>query len=146
MARIVHFDGRMPLESITGLQVFSTCPSSSSAAQNYLQRVVETARWSEAAGCHGLLIYTDNSLVDPWMVAQVVIQNSRFQAPLVAVQPVYMHPYTVAKKVASLALLHGRRSTQRRACGAHRSERAAGRIAARLHFTNRLDGARLRCR
>ncbi len=93
----------------TALQVFSTCPSSTTAPRDYVQRVIETARWSEAAGCAGLLIYTDNSLVDPWLVAQTVIQNTRFQAPLVAVQPVYMHPYSVAKKITSLAFLHGRR-------------------------------------
>jgi len=29
--------------------------------------------------------------------------------PLVAVQPVYMHPYSVAKMVSTLAFLHQRR-------------------------------------
>lgn len=114
----------MSLESITGLQVFSTCPSSSTT-QDYLQRVIETAQWSEAAGCHGLLIYTDNSLVDPWLVAQIVIQHTRFQAPLVAVQPVYMHPYTVAKKIASLALLHGRRVCLNMVAGGFKNDLAA---------------------
>src|SRR5437867_31416 len=91
------------------LQVFSTCPSSFVTSDHYLERVIQTARWSEQAGCTGMLIYTDNSLVDPWMVAQIIIQNTCTQCPLVAVQPVYMHPYTVAKMVASLAFLYGRR-------------------------------------
>lgn len=89
-------------------QVFSTCPSSLKTPENYLERVVEVAQWSEAAGCTGLLVYTDNSLVDPWLVAQVIIQNTASQRPLVAVQPVYMHPYSVAKMVSSLAFLHHR--------------------------------------
>jgi alkanesulfonate monooxygenase len=74
-----------------------------------LQRVVETARWSEAAGCEGTLIYTDNGLVDPWLVSQAIIASTEQLCPLIAVQPVYMHPYTAAKLVASLGFLYGRR-------------------------------------
>jgi alkanesulfonate monooxygenase len=55
------------------------------------------------------LIYTDNSLVDPWLVAQALIQSTESLCPLVAVQPVYMHPYAVAKMVSSLGHLYGRR-------------------------------------
>jgi alkanesulfonate monooxygenase len=91
------------------LQVFSTCPSSYVTPDRYLERVTDAARWSERAGCTGMLIYTDNSLVDPWLIAQVIIQNTSFQCPLVAVQPVYMHPFSVAKMAASLAFLYGRR-------------------------------------
>ena len=94
----------------TGIELFSTCaPSSGEPRGTYLDRVVEAARWSDDAGCRGMLVYTDNGLVDPWLVAQVVLQNTRELCPLVAVQPVYMHPYSVAKMVASLAYLHERR-------------------------------------
>jgi alkanesulfonate monooxygenase len=55
-----------------------------------------------------MLIYTDNSIVDPWLVAQFVLQATRELSPLVAVQPVYMLPYTAAKMVTSLGSLHGR--------------------------------------
>src|SRR4051812_48698572 len=89
--------------------VFSTCPQSKGADSDYLDRVAEISRWSEAAGCEGMLVYTDNSLVDPWLVAQVALQSTQRLCPLVAVQPVYMHPYSVARMVASLALMHGRR-------------------------------------
>jgi alkanesulfonate monooxygenase len=75
----------------------------------YLQHVTRVARWSEAAGCEGALVYTDNSLLDPWLVAQAVMQSTVSLVPLVAVQPVYMHPYAVAKKIATLAYLYGRR-------------------------------------
>jgi alkanesulfonate monooxygenase len=67
------------------------------------------ARWSEEAGCEGILVYTDNSLLDPWLCAQIVIQSTRKLVPLVAVQPIYMHPYGVAKMIATLSYLHGRR-------------------------------------
>src|SRR4051795_1195189 len=89
--------------------VFSTCPQSKGAGSDYLDRVAEISRWSEAAGCEGMLVYTDNSLVDPWLVTQAALESTERLAPLVAVQPVYMHPYSVAKMVASLAFMHGRR-------------------------------------
>lgn len=91
------------------LQIFSTAPSSLTAAVDYRNRIAEVARWSEAAGCTGILVYTDNSLADPWLVSQIIIQSTRELCPLVAVQPVYMHPYSVAKMVSTLALLHERR-------------------------------------
>jgi alkanesulfonate monooxygenase len=93
-----------------GIRLFSTCPQSKEfAPADYLPHVRRVARWSEAAGCAGMLIYTDNSIVDPWLVAQLVLQETRELCPLVAVQPVYMLPYTAAKMVASLGSLHGRR-------------------------------------
>jgi len=92
------------------IEVFSTCPPSSGFEPGaYLQEVVRVARWSEGAGCRGILVYSDNSLVDPWLVSQVIIESTRTLCPLVAVQPIYMHPYTVAKMVATLGHLHGRR-------------------------------------
>src|SRR5437762_3804365 len=94
----------------SGLQVFATCPPSYTAApERYLSDVVTVARWSDAAQCEGMLIYTDNGLVDPWSVAQAVITHTEHLAPLVAVQPIYMHPYSVAKMVATLGFLYGRR-------------------------------------
>jgi alkanesulfonate monooxygenase len=91
-------------------RIFSTCPQSKDVARDaYLRQVADVARWSEDAGCEGILVYTDNSIVDPWLVTQVVIESTERLCPLVAVQPVYMHPYSVAKMVTSLAYLHDRR-------------------------------------
>jgi alkanesulfonate monooxygenase len=92
------------------LHVFSTSPQSSAVDRaDYIAKVIEVARWSEEAGCEGILVYTDNSLVDPWLVAQLIIQNTTRLSPLVAVQPAYMHPYAVAKMVSSLGHLYGRK-------------------------------------
>ncbi|HKX38791.1 MAG TPA: LLM class flavin-dependent oxidoreductase [Burkholderiales bacterium] len=92
------------------VQIFSTCPQSKDEPQTeYLQRVADVARWSEEAGCEGILVYTDNSIVDPWLVSQVILQSTSRLAPLVATQPVYMHPYSVAKMVASFGFTYRRR-------------------------------------
>jgi alkanesulfonate monooxygenase len=107
------------------LQVFSTCPSSVTAPDNYLHHVRQVARWSEQAGCTGTLIYTDNSLVDPWMVAQVVVENTARLCPLVAVQPVYMHPYSAAKMAASIGFLYQRRIFFNMVAGGFKNDLAA---------------------
>lgn len=93
-----------------GLYVFSTSPQSSAVPrESYVEHLINVARWSENAGCEGILVYTDNSLVDPWLVAQIIVQNTKRLCPLVAIQPAYMHPYAVAKMVSSLGHLCGRR-------------------------------------
>lgn len=91
------------------LDIFSACPVSvEKAGPEYLEQVAEVARWSERHGCRGILVYSDKRLVDPWLVSQVIVQTTTRLAPHVAVQPVYMHPYTVAKMIATFSLLHGR--------------------------------------
>ena len=92
------------------IHIFSTCPASTGFdRETYVAQVVKVAQWSERAGCEGILVYTDNSLVDPWLVSQIITQHTETLCPLVAVQPVYMHPYTVAKLVATLGFLYRRR-------------------------------------
>ena len=106
-----------------GLQIFSTCPPSNRAPRgDYLSHVNEIARWSEDAGCAGILVYTDNSLVDPWLVSQAIIEATERLCPLVAVQPAYMHPYTAAKMTASFAFLHGRRLYLNMVAGGFRND------------------------
>jgi len=96
--------------SDVSLEVFSTCAQSSEGhPDSYRQRVADVARWSEQAGCKGILVYSDNRLLDPWLVSHIIIQNTTRLCPLVAVQPVYLHPYAVAKMVASFGHLQGRR-------------------------------------
>jgi len=94
----------------TAVEIFSTCPESSRVAPElYRQQVIDVARWSDAAGCRGILVYSDNSLLDPWLLSELIIENTSALCPLVAVQPIYMHPYTVAKMVATFAQLYRRR-------------------------------------
>ena len=99
-------------ESKTQIQIFSTSPQSirASSGADYLRAVEERARWSEECGCAGTLIYTDNKLVDPWTVADAVLRCTERLLPLVATQPVYMHPFMVAKKIATFAWLYGRQT------------------------------------
>lgn len=95
--------------SNNSIEIFATCPQSSQVPKEaYLENVVEVARWSEKYGCKGILVYTDNSLVDPWLVSQLIIESTNTLCPLVAIQPIYMHPYTAAKMAASYGFLYHR--------------------------------------
>jgi len=108
------------------IRVFSTSPQSKDVPRaDYLQRVADVARWSEEAGCEGILVYTDNSIVDPWLVSQVILQSTARLCPLVATQPAYMHPYAVAKMVASLGHLHQRRLWLNMVAGGFKNDLAA---------------------
>jgi alkanesulfonate monooxygenase len=93
------------------IRLFSTCPPSVQYkfGDDYMRKVKEVAEWCDDAGIEGILVYTDNSLVDPWQVSQVILSNTSDLAPLVALQPVYMHPYTAAKMVTTFSYLYNRR-------------------------------------
>lgn len=61
-----------------GVEIFSTCPQLVEAAgEAFLQNVRQVARWSGQHGCTGILVYSDNRLVDPWLVSQVIGRSGR---------------------------------------------------------------------
>jgi alkanesulfonate monooxygenase len=110
LIRIEGRDGAMNPSEDLQIEIFSTTPQSKDRPrETYVQQVIDVARWSEDAGCTAILVYTDNSLVDAWLVSQIILQNTKKLCPLVAVQPAYMHPYTVAKMVATFGHLYQRR-------------------------------------
>ena len=93
-----------------GLRVFTTCEQSTrSDRDSYADQVAKLARWSEESGCEGILVYTDNSLVDPWLVSQLIIENTEILLPARRDPAGVHHPYSVVKMEISLAFLHGRR-------------------------------------
>ena len=109
-----------------GLKIFTTCPAPPLAKpETYFRELEEIARCSEAAGCEGILVFTDNAQLDPWLVTQIVIEATDHLCPLVAIQPVYMHPYSVAKMITSLAFLHGRRVYLNMVAGGFKNDLAA---------------------
>jgi alkanesulfonate monooxygenase len=74
----------------------------------YRERLVREARWAEAAGMDGTLVVSDNASLDPWAVAQYLIERTERFVPLVAVNAAYVHPLATARMIASLGFLYGR--------------------------------------
>jgi alkanesulfonate monooxygenase len=115
-----------PYRPVASVDLFSTCPQSRGAdPATYVRSVQEAARWSEEIGCRGILVYADNGLVDPWLTADVICAQTTTLSPLVAVQPIYMHPYSVAKMIASFAFMHGRRLHLNMVAGGFRNDLVA---------------------
>ncbi len=105
------------------LRLLSSCPDSAgSQPDEYSRRVLDAARWAEQAGHSALLVHSNNHLSDPWVVAQMVMHETKHIAPIVTVQPLYSHPYAVAKKVATLAQQYGRAPHLNLASGAYRAD------------------------
>jgi alkanesulfonate monooxygenase len=98
------------MRSASDLKLFTTCPPSAlDQPRDCVRRIENVARWSEAAGCEGILVFSDNRQLDPWLVSRVIVDATERLCPLVAVQPAYCHPYTVAKTIASFGFLYERR-------------------------------------
>jgi alkanesulfonate monooxygenase len=105
------------------IRLITTCPQSKDVPrEDYLARVEQVSRWSDDAGAHGMLVYTDNSIADPWLVAQTALRATQSLSPLIAVQPLYIHPCWAAKMVATLALLNGRRVDINMVAGGFRTD------------------------
>jgi alkanesulfonate monooxygenase len=120
--------GREPLPKLrlNGLKVFSTCPVSSEVPPGqYLEQVINVARWSEACGYTGILIDADKSLADPWLIAHTIIRHTRMLFPLVVVRPFYLHPYTLAKIVTTIDCLYRRRVILNMVAGSPTNELAS---------------------
>jgi alkanesulfonate monooxygenase len=88
--------------------VYSTAPRDPRRSADQFGGLTEVARWSEAAGLRGMLIFTDNNSVDPWVIAQYAIERTERLVPLVAVNPEYQDPVSAARMVLALARLRDR--------------------------------------
>ena len=76
----------------------------------YWGNIQKVVQWSEIYGHTGVLLFEGNdTLISPWIAAHAAVTSTRRVCPLVAVNPLYMHPFSAAKMVSSIALLHGRK-------------------------------------
>jgi alkanesulfonate monooxygenase len=92
------------------LRLIGSCPAigRGTSGADYLRAVERASSRAELHGWDAVLIYADHRQVDPWLVAQVVVRVTSRLVPLVAVQPIYAHPYTIAKSIATIGHLYDR--------------------------------------
>jgi alkanesulfonate monooxygenase len=92
------------------LRIFSAIPRNPDNPRAHVDDLVRVARFGDRHGLAGTLLFTSNDTpVDPWAMAQHIVAQTQLCAPLIAVNPVYAHPFTVAKLVSSLGELHRRK-------------------------------------
>jgi alkanesulfonate monooxygenase len=78
--------------------------------KKYVGELLRVAEFADRNGFEGILLFEGNDVfVEPWAMAQHIMAETTRSSPLIAVNPVYMHPFTAAKFVSSLAQLYGRK-------------------------------------
>jgi len=91
------------------LRIFPAIPRNPNAAR-HIDDLMRVARFAEAKGLNGPLLFAGNDTpVEPWAMAQHILAHTKTISPLIAVNPLYMHPFTVAKFVSSFAQLYRRK-------------------------------------
>jgi alkanesulfonate monooxygenase len=91
------------------LRIFPAIPRNPNPAK-YVDELMRIARFSELNGLTGILLFTGNDIfVEPWSMAQHILAQTSKSSPLIAINPIYMHPFTVAKYVSSFAQLYARK-------------------------------------
>lgn len=76
----------------------------------YIGELMRVARFADRNGFEGILLFEGNDVfVEPWAMAQHIMAETTRSSPLIAVNPLYMHPFTAAKFVSSFAQLYGRK-------------------------------------
>jgi alkanesulfonate monooxygenase len=92
------------------VEVFTISPRTTDAAE-YWPNIEQVIQWSDHYGATGILLFEGNdTFISPWIAAHEALKNTESLAPLVAVNPVYMHPFAAAKMVSTFAYLYGRRT------------------------------------
>jgi alkanesulfonate monooxygenase len=91
------------------IRVFTISPRTAAVAKGWAE-TTDTIQWGEKYNCSGMLIFTGNdTYIEPWVMAQYLLERTTRLLPLVAVNPVYQHPFTAAKTLASLARIYKRK-------------------------------------
>jgi alkanesulfonate monooxygenase len=91
------------------LRVFPAIPRNRDPSK-YVDELMRVAHFADRNGFAGILLFEGNDVfVQPWSMAQHIVAHTERSSPLIAVNPVYMHPFTAAKLVSSFAQLYGRK-------------------------------------
>lgn len=78
--------------------------------QMYMENLCEFSQWDEVYGASGMLLFVGNdTVVDQSMSIFRYLSNSSSPSPLIAVNPSYMHPFTLARMINSASNLFDRK-------------------------------------
>src|SRR5262245_23178109 len=78
--------------------------------QKYIDELMRVAQFADRNGFEGILLFEGNDVfVEPWAMAQHIMAHTTRSSPLIAVNPLYMHPFTAAKFVSSFTQLYRRK-------------------------------------
>jgi len=104
------------------IQFYSQIPGQHISGNNYLLDVIKIAQLSERSGFDGTLLFFNHHVLDPWVIASVILSNTKKLIPLIATQPYIIPPITAVKMIQSLTYLYNRRIDLNLLSGARESE------------------------
>jgi len=91
------------------VEVFTVFPRAKETV-TYIDNLKLFTKLTEKYGFTGILLFVGNdTAIDPWLSTFTILSNSQTIKPLIAVNPVYMHPFTVARMISSIAHLFSRK-------------------------------------
>ncbi|MDE1476888.1 LLM class flavin-dependent oxidoreductase [Xenorhabdus bovienii] len=78
--------------------------------QTYMNSLKLLAQQSDRLGFTGMLFFVGNETpTEPWLTAGHIAASTRSLSPFIALNPVYMHPFSAARTIATLSYLYQRR-------------------------------------
>lgn len=79
--------------------------------------------WSQDAELDGVLVFTGaGAPLDPWVSAAHIAASTRRLVPLIALNPLYTHPFAAARALVTITQMYGRRVDLNLITGAALSE------------------------
>jgi alkanesulfonate monooxygenase len=98
---------RQKLRNVVDIFLIAPRPTHTSDYWRETAALIELA--DATSDVAGLLIHTGNDMpLEPFTLAQIIFERSKTLVPLVAVNPVYQHPYSVARVISSFYAIYGR--------------------------------------
>ena len=92
------------------IEVFTVISRQEDFQEYFTDDIKPAIHLSDEYGYSGMLLFQSNrGNIEPWVFAQELLANSLSLSPIVAVNPVYMHPFSVAKKILTLCGFYGRK-------------------------------------
>lgn len=90
-------------------EVYGTAPALETDKGDSFAHIGNVSRLAEDHGFEGLLVFFEHGEPDPWGIASAILQQTTRLAPLIALQPYAVPPFTAAKFIHTLVTLYGRR-------------------------------------
>ena len=76
----------------------------------YWKNILKVIDSCQEYGLNGVLLFEGNdTFISPWVAAQETLARTSSVSPLIAVNPIYMHPFKAAKIVSSLTQIYKRK-------------------------------------
>ncbi|WIX75693.1 LLM class flavin-dependent oxidoreductase [Amycolatopsis carbonis] len=70
---------------------------------------LKVTRWADESDLDGVLLFTGaGAVLDPWVGATAIAAASQRLVPMVAINPLYTHPFAAARSMLSIAELYQR--------------------------------------